>query len=175
MNDDILNLKNEAIAQITSVKDAAELENLRIAYLGKSGKITTLIKQIKDVPQDRRIQFGKNINEAKSIIVDSLMSQKNKFSTVSREWFDPTIPGITPREGHLHLVTQAIDEITNVFNRIGFYRMRYPEVEWDYFAFGALNFPENHPARDDWETFFVDCPKSHKFGPMVLTPHTSSG
>jgi phenylalanyl-tRNA synthetase alpha chain len=73
------------------------------------------------------------------------------------------------------LVTQAIGEISRVFEGIGFERVRYPEVEWDWFAFEALNFPESHPARDDWETFFVDVPPSSKYGPMILTPHTSSG
>ena len=65
--------------------------------------------------------------------------------------------------------------IENIFEKIGFVRVRYPEVEWDFFAFGALNFPKNHPARDDWETFFVDAKENPKLGAMLLTPHTSSG
>lgn len=77
--------------------------------------------------------------------------------------------------GSLHLVTQAITEITKVFEGIGFERVRYPEVEWDYFAFEGLNMPEGHPARDEWETFFIDTPVNPKYGKMVLTPHTSSG
>jgi phenylalanyl-tRNA synthetase alpha chain len=85
------------------------------------------------------------------------------------------MPSKLPKLGKLHMVTHAINEIAEVFEKIGFTRMKYPEVEFDYFAFGALNFPENHPARDDWETFFVDQPESKKYGPMLLTPHTSSG
>jgi phenylalanyl-tRNA synthetase alpha chain len=69
----------------------------------------------------------------------------------------------------------AINEITTTFEKIGFTRMRYPEVEWDYYAFGALNFPDNHPARDDWETFFIETEEDKKFGKTVLTPHTSNG
>ena len=57
--------------------------------------------------------------------------------------------------GRLHMVTQAIDEISSIFEKIGFTRVKYPEVEYDYYAFGALNFPDNHPARDDWETFLL--------------------
>ena len=72
-------------------------------------------------------------------------------------------------------MTQAVREITDIFSHIGFERVRYPEIEWDYYAFSALNFPENHPARDDWETFFIDLPEDKKMGPIVLTPHTSSG
>ena len=72
-------------------------------------------------------------------------------------------------------MTTAINEISEIFEKIGFTRVRYPEVEWDWHAFGALNFPDNHPARDDWETFFINAPKHPKFGDMLLTPHTSSG
>src|SRR4029077_19817547 len=70
---------------------------------------------------------------------------------------------------------KAMEEISDIFAHIGFTRVRYPEVEWDWYAFGALNFPENHPARDDWETFFIDHEPDTKMGPMILTPHTSSG
>src|SRR5581483_991563 len=88
---------------------------------------------------------------------------------------DISEPGIKPPLGHLHLVTQAIWEITKIFSQIGFERVRYPEVEWDLYAFEGLNFPKNHPAREDLETFFIKAPHSETFGPMVLTPHTSNG
>ena len=78
------------------------------------------------------------------------------LAAFSREQFlDVTMPGKKPVLGHLHLITQAVEEITLIFEKIGFSRVRYPEVEWDWYAFGALNFPDNHPARDDWETFFI--------------------
>ncbi|MCL5970351.1 MAG: phenylalanine--tRNA ligase subunit alpha, partial [Patescibacteria group bacterium] len=82
---------------------------------------------------------------------------------------------VLPALGHLHLVTQAIDEITGIFEHIGFTRVRYPEIEWDWYSFTALNFPPNHPARDDWETFFIKHNPNPKYGSMLLTPHTSSG
>jgi phenylalanyl-tRNA synthetase alpha chain len=91
------------------------------------------------------------------------------------EKIDVTNPGIKPPLGHLHLVTQAIEEISSIFEKIGFERVRYPEVEWDWYAFEALNFPENHPARDDWETFFIKGAPDPKKGSQLLTPHTSSG
>src|SRR4029077_5197575 len=70
---------------------------------------------------------------------------------------------------------KAMEEISDIFAHIGFTRVRYPEVEWDWYAFTALNFPENHPARDDWETFFIKANKNPKKGQIILTPHTSSG
>lgn len=175
MQEEIINSKNQALAQITGAKDNVELEQIRIDLFGRSGKMTNLLKRIKEVRAEDRQQVGILLNETKQTLEGLLANQKNSFKENAREWFDPTVPGIKPKIGHLHLVTQAISEITRVFEGIGFERVRYPEAEWDWFAFEALNFPENHPARDDWETFFVDTPLSQKYGPMILTPHTSSG
>jgi len=171
----ILDVKNEVLAQIMDAKKADELENLRIAYLGRNGKLTKLIKEIKDLPAEDKKQAGRLINEAKNTVLETISSQKNTFKEAAREWFDATIPGEKPNVGHLHLVTQAIEEISDTFKKIGFVRVRYPEVEWDWFAFESLNIPKGHPARDDWETFFIDTPPNSKYGRVCLTPHTSSG
>jgi phenylalanyl-tRNA synthetase alpha chain len=175
MQEEVLNIKNQAMSQILSAKDAAELEQIRIDYFGRNGKLTNLIKKIKEAPEDQRKQIGLTINEVKKSIEELISNQKNGIKETAREWFDPTIPGIKPSIGHLHLITNTIEEISQIFGRIGFERARYPEVEWDYFAFESLNMPKGHPARDEWETFFVDAPENPKYGKMVLTPHTSSG
>lgn len=175
MQEDVINLKNQAIAQISSAKDVGELEQIRIDLLGRNGALTALLKRIKEVPTVDRQQVGITLNEAKKTIENLLSEQKNSLKQNQHIWFDATIPGKKANLGHLHMVTRAIEEISRTFEKIGFTRQRYPEVEWDYYAFGALNFPENHPARDDWETFFIDAPESKKYGPMLLTPHTSSG
>lgn len=175
MQEEIINTKNEALAQIMEAGSSEELEDLRISYLGRNGKFTNLIKKIKDLPASKKKQAGVSVNEAKNTLLKALASQKNHLQVSARVWFDPTVPGIKPRVGHLHLVSQAIEEITRIFSQIGFVRVRYPEAEWDYYAFGALNMPKEHPARDEWETFFVDTPAHPKYGQMVLTPHTSSG
>ncbi len=175
MKEEILNIKNEALAQIMEAKSYAELEDLKILYLGRNGKLNKLIKKIKDVPLEERKEIGLLINESKSSISKLLAEQKISLKQIAREWFDPTIPGIKPAVGHLHLVTQAIEEISRIFEQIGFVKVRYPEVEWDWYAFESLNMPEGHPARDEWETFFVEGPPHPKHGQMVLTPHTSSG
>lgn len=179
MKEEIINLKNQAIAQIEDAKTPEEVEEIRVNLLGRNGKLNKLIKNIKELQGDDRKEVGFIINETKKTIEEFLGVQRNKISKDLRSElknsFDETIPGEKQVRGHIHLVTEAINEISDVFEKVGFQRARYPEVEWDYYAFEALNFPENHPARDDWETFFVDTPPSVKYGPMILTPHTSSG
>lgn len=177
MEERIQNLKNEALAQIMSAETREEIENLRITYLGRQGEINKLLKEIKNQPQEKRIILGQLINDAKEAIEKALWDKKGKLTqaAATRKWFDLTIPGIKPQKGHLHIVTQAIEEIAKIFEHIGFVRVRYPEVEWDWFPFESLNMPATHPARDEFETFFVNTPPHPKYGQMVLTPHTSSG
>jgi phenylalanyl-tRNA synthetase alpha chain len=177
VKEEIINLKNQALARIMDTKSVEEIEQIRIDLLGRSGKLNKKIQEIRKLEGDERKEVGYIINETKKAIEEFLGTQKSKIraSSASKNAFDETIPGEKLPRGHLHLVTTAINEISSVFEKIGFVRVRYPEVEWDWFAFEALNFPEDHPARDDWETFFVDAKKSEKYGPMILTPHTSSG
>jgi phenylalanyl-tRNA synthetase alpha chain len=175
MQEEILNVKNQAIAQISGALDTKELEQIRIDLFGKNGKFTLIAKRIKEVSQDDRKQFGILINEVKNTIESLIANQRNSFNENARVWFDPTVPGIKPKIGHKHLVTQAIEEISSVFESIGFVRARYPEVDWDLYAFEGLNMPKGHPARDEWETFFVDVTENLQNGKVVLTPHTSNG
>ncbi|MBI4058046.1 phenylalanine--tRNA ligase subunit alpha [Candidatus Microgenomates bacterium] len=177
MEERIQNLKNEALAQIMSAGSIEELENLRTTFLGRRGELNSLTQQLSSLPSEERGIVGRVINDVKEAIQNALTEQRQQLThgKEKREWFDPTIPGIKPKVGHLHLVTQAIEEISRIFEKIGFVRVRYPEVEWDWFAFESLNMPKSHPARDDWETFFVDAPPHPKYGQIVLTPHTSSG
>jgi len=175
MKDEIVNIRNEFIAQIVDVKTSAELEELRVAYLGRNGKLTNIIKQVKTLSDDEKKEFGRLINEAKTTLVSRIEEETQRVKQNTQEKVDPTIPGKRPLIGHTHLVSQAIADITEIFSKIGFIRMRYPEVEWDWFPFEALNFSKDHPARDEWETFWVDTPVDKKYGPMLLTPHTSSG
>lgn len=173
------NLRNQAISTIIETKSEEELEQLRIEYLGRNGKITQLIKNIPTLVKEKRKILGNLINETKKIIQDALVSQKSNFQRQSgnqeKDWFDFTIPGIKPKIGHFHLITTTIQEITEIFTRIGFNKVSYPEIDWDWYVFEGLNMPQNHPARDEWETFFIENLSHQKFGNAVLTPHTSSG
>ncbi|HCR35745.1 phenylalanine--tRNA ligase subunit alpha [Candidatus Woesebacteria bacterium GWC2_33_12] len=175
MGDNLINLKNQAIAQISEVRDLTELEQIRINLFGRNGKFNAISKEIAKVAIEEKKQFGITLNEVKNTLEELIQIKKNDLTNSARVWFDPTMPAKKNKLGKIHFVSRAIDEISSVFEKIGFSRVRYSEVEWDYFAFTALNFPVNHPARDDWETFFVDLPESKKYGSMLLTPHTSSG
>jgi len=178
MQEKIINLKNEAIGNIIEAKEEKEIERLRILYLGRSGKINQLTKEFPKLTEEERKEAGRLLNEAKREIQNALYNQQLAISNHQLEeknWLDVTAPEIKPSLGHLHLLTYAIREISSVFEKIGFIRVRYPEVEWDWYAFEGLNMPKDHPARDDFESFFLDVPPHPKLGKMVLTPHTSSG
>ncbi|MFC1653525.1 phenylalanine--tRNA ligase subunit alpha [Patescibacteria group bacterium] len=174
-NDLINNLKNEAIALISQASSKDELEQLRINYVGKKGKINQLFSELKKSSKEERIELGKVLNEAKKIITQALNSQQVESLTSDQSWVDVTQPGERPPTGHLHPISQAIEEITQIFEGIGFTRVRYPEVDFDKYVFENLNMPPDHPARDEWETFFIDTPKNKQNGEVVLTTHTSNG
>jgi len=174
----IQNIKNQAISQILDVKTEKELEELRVEYLGRKGQITNLLKEIPKIKPEKRAKFGKLLNDVKKAVEEAIENKKFEIrnsKSETEEFFDVTIPGEKPPLGHLHLITYTIREITKIFEKIGFTRVRYPEVEWDWYPFEGLNMPKNHPARDEWETFFVEGLKHPKCGVGVLTPHTSSG
>src|SRR3989344_2368248 len=156
MQDEIRNLRNRAVSTIAEAGTPEELEKIRIEYLGRSGSLTNLFKKIKDVPDDQRAHLGNLINETKNTLTTELEAAAKSNRHRKNEYFDITVPGLEPQVGHLHLVTQAITEITDIFRQVGFTRSMHPEVEWDYFAFESLGFEKNHPARDEWETFLVD-------------------
>jgi phenylalanyl-tRNA synthetase alpha chain len=178
MENELLNLKNNALSLILDANSTAELEELRIQFLGRNGELTVAMKEIAKLPAEKKPEAGKVANNVKQIIEETLKEKTQELGQKklsNKASFDVTEPGIKPPLGHLHLVTQAIREITAIFDHIGFTRVRYPEIEWDWYAFTSLNFPDNHPARDDWETFFIKQKPDAKMGPVVLTPHTSSG
>ena len=174
MREKLLNLKNEALAQIISAVDPEELERLHAHYLGKSGILNQISKEFKNLSGEEKAETGQLFNEIKTAITDTLASN-SQASNPKPQNLDLSLPGIKPPQGHLHPVTRAIEEISSIFEKIGFIRVRYPEVDWDWYAFESLNMPKSHPARDDWETFFIDAPEHPKLGKMILTPHTSSG
>ena len=168
MNEKIINLKNEAIAQITEAKSAEELEALRIAYLGRNGKITELIKKIKDLASEKRKEAGLTINEAKKTLENLLARQKSNLKNPIRKWFDPTMPGKPMKIGHLHPTTLVINEIFEIFKHLGFSIIEGPEIETDEYNFEKLNLPKDHPARSLMDALYIKEPET------VLRTHTSS-
>ena len=191
----LIECQEDALAAIADSNKTGEF--LRIEFLGAKSDLSKLTRQIRLVPTAARAQVGTVVNDVKKSIIEAINKKGASAINDLRSSFDPTMPGIRPPEGHLHIVTQAIEEITRIFERISFIRVRHPEVDWDWYAFGALNMPANHPARDEWETFFLDVPwlsSSRMRGSaltenktktdsrlrgndmrIVLTPHTSNG
>ncbi len=179
MQDQLNALRLEAEQAMAQMSQLSELDELEIRVLGRKGELTSILKQLGSVSAEERPKFGALANEIKNQIELMIHAKRGqieadrlgKLALTERE--DVTEPGIRPPEGHLHIMTKAINEITEIFSKIGFVRTRYPEIDWDHYAFEGLNMPKDHPARDEWETFFMDAPISNK-GKMVMTPHTSN-
>ena len=147
-----------------------ELEQFRIAYLGKKGKVTLLFSAFKEVPVDQKKEFGKQLNILKNNCQEKINSLKSKLSTNSNSTknnTDYTIPGQPMNFGSRHPITLIRDRITNIFSQIGFSISEGPEIEDDWHNFTALNFPKEHPARDMQDTFFIQ-------DDIALRTHTSS-
>ncbi len=174
MNKKILDTFTSELQKAVSV---AHIQELETAYLGRNGKINELLQDIKNVPSAEKKEYGQQVNTLKNTINEELRKKKEEIASKleASQTFDITLPGTQYPKGSLHLLTYAVEEITHIFEKIGFIRMSYPEVEWEFFSFESLNMPSDHPARDDFETFFVDTPAHKDLGKMVLTPHTSSG
>jgi phenylalanyl-tRNA synthetase alpha chain len=159
MQEELINLKNEAIAQISGANGSTELEEIRAAYLGRNGKFTILVKKIKEVPEKDRKSFGITLNESKNAIENLLTDKKHeliKSLSEKRDWFDLTMPGVKPTLGHLHPLTQVLSEVNKIFNYLGYQIADGPEIETDYYNFEALNIPKDHPSRDTQMTFYVE-------------------
>ena len=175
MIDEIDRLYDDLANRINSAKTEQELTVVEKTVKLELGNA---ISSIKNFPPEKRGEAGKKFNELKNLCSDLIEKQKNSLTAKNEQKIDFTVPSATPTTGSLHLITQAIDEITEIFERLGFTRVRYPEVETDWYAFEALNMNADHPARDEWETFFIHNPENSKLKKpqtIVLTPHTSNG
>ena len=176
--EDVESIKKYLDDRLDNASSAEDVLKIKLEFLGKKGFISKMLADMSKIPAEKRKEYGIKINSLKDEIegVIELHSKKYDGSSVS-QYSDlyKSLPGTKPNIGHLHIITTAISEITGVFVPLGFTRTRYPEVEREYFAFEALNMPETHPTRDEWETFFIDSPTDEKLGRLVITPHTSSG
>lgn len=173
MKDQLKSLQQEALSHLDSIKDISSLEEWQTKYLGrKQGELTAVLKGLSALPVEEKKVIGPLANTIKKELQSAYDAKKSELEE-SADAIDVTLPAIEPQQGHTHLVNQTIEEVTDIFKRIGFKRVRHPEMDWDYYAFESLNMPQDHPARDDWETFFIDGPEKEKR--RVLTPHTSNG
>jgi phenylalanyl-tRNA synthetase alpha chain len=172
MKDRLNTIISEAFAEIQASSDLSQLENQRVKYLGKKGELTVLLRSMGDVPPEERPAMGKLVNDAKESIEAELKQRKEAILRqqekvrLMREELDITIPGRRPPRGKRHPLTKTLDEVKRIFMGLGFSVDEGPEVEWAYYNFTALNIPENHPARDVQDTFYIN-------DEIVLRTHTS--
>ncbi len=173
MQNDIHSIGDKAREEISKASTLKDVQNLKVKYLGKKGILTEQLKTLKTIAREDRPSFGSTLNKIKKSLEDLISQQEeglkasdinNKLKT---EQIDVTVPGCYTRYGRLHPVTQVLDEVTGIFTSLGFSVEEGPEVELDFYNFEALNMPEDHPARDMQDTFYI----SHD---IVLRTHTSS-
>lgn len=177
----LLEAEGTALTSIAHSHKSKDL--LTLEFLGTKSEFAKISRTISQITKEDRKTAGEFINQVKVSIEEAISTYAIASQKTTHTFFDVTQPGIAPPVGHLHIVTQAIEEITRIFERISFTRVRHPEVDWDWYAFESLNMPKSHPARDEWETFFIESSKfqvqsskqKNKFEKIVLTPHTSNG
>ena len=176
-------LLDEARVAIAAAGTPASLEALRVKYLGKKGTLAGLLAGLRDVAPDERRVLGARANEVKAELeqlVGAALATVERAALeaeLQRERFDVTLPGrrVAPL-GHRHPVTETLDDIVEIFARMGFAVVHGPEVELDYYNFEALNQPPGHPARDMQDTFYVDAAPlgdRRPGSPVLLRSHTS--
>ena len=169
---DLEQLTREAESAIESADSLSDLDQLRVQYLGKKGKLTELLKGLGKLPAEERPQAGQEINKSKQALnklIDERRLQLEKEQVAARlaaETVDVTLPGRRQSQGGLHPVTRTVQRISALWNQLGFTVAEGPEVEDDYHNFEALNIPAHHPARAMHDTFYFD---AHK----LLRTHTS--
>ncbi len=173
MSEQLDELKLNALAEIEAASDARALEQLRVDFLGKKGRVTELLKSLGTMAPEERKIYGDRINRVKETVVSALEARGAKLAEgalaqqLAAERIDVTLPGRGETLGGLHPVTRTIQRIERLFGELGFATVEGPEIEDDFHNFGALNIPELHPARGMHDTFYV------KNGGMVLRTHTS--
>jgi phenylalanyl-tRNA synthetase alpha chain len=153
-------IDRESQAALAAIGGADELEAFRIKYLGSNGALKGLMSLLKDVPREQKPAFGQKANELKQKVEAAYEARKASFVGGASEKkkasiIDVTEPGLPPRLGRSHVITQSIDELLEVFGRMGFDVATGPEIEDDYHNFVALNIPQQHPARDPLDNFYV--------------------
>ena len=177
MLEELQQLKARAITELDSIGDLKELEEWRVRFLGRKGSLTFILRGLGVVPVEERRAIGAAANEVKAALETSLkekeewLKEQELAVALEQSGIDVTLPGYPIHLGRLHLTTQTMREICAIFVSLGFQVVEGPEVEWDYYNFEALNIPKDHPARDMWDTLWIDTPSDEK--PMLLRTHTS--
>ena len=173
MKEKLKAIREEAVSKILESENLDKLNEIRVAYLGKKGQLTEVLKVMKDVAPEDRPKVGQMVNETRAAIEEKMEEVKNNLAAKAREAklkaevIDVTLPAKKNKIGHLHPNTVALEELEKIFVGLGYEVVEGPEVEYDYYNFEALNIPANHPAKDEQDTFYIN-------RNMVLRTQTSS-
>jgi phenylalanyl-tRNA synthetase alpha chain len=172
LDESIQELESRSLGRIASANTPEELEAVRVDALGRKSGLSQFSKEMGKLAPDERVRIGKLLNAAKQKLEEALESKRQQFADaqlsarLDAEWVDLTLPAPGPRRGHLHPITQIQRELEDLFVSLGFTVLDGPEVETEYYNFDALNIPQEHPARDMQDTFWLD-------GGNLLRTHTS--
>lgn len=161
MRDQLEQIKKEALKQIEASDALEKLNDIKVAYLGKKGELTNVLKSMKDVAPEDRPKVGQLVNDARAVIEGKLeetiavLQKKVREEQLNKEVIDVTLPAKRSKSGHTHPNTIALEEVERIFVGMGYEVMEGPEVEYDHYNFEKLNIPKNHPARDEQDTFYI--------------------
>lgn len=165
MQDELKKIREAARRDIADAKNAGDLEKLRIQYLARErGALTLILRSLKNLPPADRKKTGYLANKLREEIERALERRQKEVektareSTLKKEWVDITRPGTRRERGHLHPITQTRRELEGIFSSMGFEIATGPEVELEYYNFDSLNLPENHPAREMQDTWWIKHP-----------------
>lgn len=173
MKEKLQAIREKALARIAESDSLDKLNEIRVAYLGKKGELTEVLKGMKDVAPEDRPKIGAMVNDAREAIEQKIEEIKNKLASAAREAklkkevIDVSLPAKKNLVGHSHPNTVALEEVEKIFIGMGYEVVEGPDVEYDYYNFEALNIPANHPAKDEQDTFYVT-------DKIVLRTQTSS-
>ena len=162
MKEKLQKIREEAIRQIEGSDELGKLNDVRVAFLGKKGELTAVLKGMKDVSPEDRPAVGQLVNETRESIEKKLEETKKRLEEkelelrLKHEVIDVTLPSKKNLVGHRHPNTIALEEVERIFTGMGYEVVEGPEVEYDYYNFEALNIPANHPAKDEQDTFYIN-------------------
>lgn len=178
---DFLSLQTTAQNEISSTSDLMDLEAKRVKYLGRKGLLQDIYASLAQASAEEKPALGKGANEFRRFLTTLIDERKaaleaTQHAAKKRSSLDVTIPGVSQPMGHRHLLTQTIEEICCVFERLGFVVQEGPEIESEFHNFSALNIPVDHPSRDAFDTFYLDVhDPERKDRYLLLRSHTSPG
>lgn len=162
MREQLEKIKADALAKIEASDALEKLNEIRVAYLGKKGELTSVLKSMKNVAPEDRPKVGQMVNDARALIEEKLeatrqeLARKAREEQMKREVIDVTLPAKKNKVGHSHPNTIALKEVERIFVGMGYEVVEGPDVEYDLYNFEKLNIPANHPAKDEQDTFYIN-------------------